>query len=68
MNCPNCGAGWTLVTRTEAQGDIVIRERYCGPCMLKFETVERVRSIAERSEFQASLFRVLVDDECAPGG
>lgn len=63
MECPNCGARWTFISRTEEQRLVTVRRRFCTICRLKFETVERVQAVAEKQEFQASLFRVLVEGD-----
>ena len=62
MDCPNCGAEWTLVTHTESLGGEVKRVRYCSACGLKFETLERESAAVRGSAFQAGLFQVITQD------
>ena len=62
MDCPNCGAEWTLVTHTESHDSEVRRVRYCSACGLKFETLERESTVVRGSAFQAGLFQVITRD------
>ena len=61
MRCPECRAGWTAVGRVVA-GEVdgaVVRMRFCVMCGAEFETIEKMRAVADREEFRAGLWQAM---------
>jgi len=67
MNCPNCGASYTICTRCIGTDGTSRRRRQCVLCKYAFWTVERIESEDRHQAFQASLFQVLlITDDTRP--
>mgnify|MGYP001207731295 FL=1 len=64
MNCPMCGATYTIVTyQNPTKGDSVDRRRKCPECKHAFTTVELYVEEYERLKLRSANFETLVSQE-----
>ena len=59
MDCPNCGTGHPIITKTNILPDGDERRCWCPACKYVWWTVECIREHQEHQAFQASLFRAM---------